>query len=501
MKYDKLIYGKDQTERVVSIEQHDDYLEIFIEDEQNQVKSEFVQNKWWLLSDKKIDSGFIRLNGNLHYKWGKQFNSKESFFKTKFRYKKQNFDIFSVSDPKEQAMINKGITYFKNMTPKDVSILSFDIEATGLFHNKDAKVLIISNTFRKGSNIINKLFCFDEYNSQGDLINAWCKWVKEINPSILCGHNIYSYDLPYLNYIAQQNDTILNIGRDNSALEFYNYESKFRVDGSRDLKYHKVRCYGREIVDTYFLSIKYDVVDKKFDSYGLKPIIKTLGLEKENRTFYDSSKIRENYMIPEEWEKIKEYCRDDAQDSLTLFDLMIPSIFYFTQSVPKSFQSMIESASGSQLNSILLRSYLQDKHSLPKESINNSFPGAISYGNPGIYRNCVKWDVSSLYPSIILQYEVYDSQKDPNKNFLKVMKYFTEQRLNDKQLYKKTKNKYYKDLEQSRKICINSGYGMLGAPGLLFNSPTKADFITSKGREILKQAIKWSTSKDFEYAS
>lgn len=488
----ELIYGRNPQEKIVSIEINDDQIEIFIE-EDGLIKSLFLPNRFWILSPNYINNKCIRLKGNLYYKYGLQFDTREEFLKARSYLRKK--DIFSVYDPKEGAMIKDGLTYYKGLKPTDVSILSFDIESTGLLHNSDSNVLIISNTFRYNNIITRKLFSYDQYKSTGDMLIDWCKWVREINPSIICGHNISSYDLKYLQFVANKEHVDLNLGRDGSAIRFEEFESKFRKDATQFYHYHKPRIYGREVVDTLFLSIRYDI-SRKYESYGLKQIIKQEGLENTNRVFYDASKIRINYKNPIEFAKIKAYAEFDADDSLALYDLMIAPFFYIAQSVPKSFQSIMESAPGSQINSVLIRSYLQNKHSLPRQDETKQFTGAISLGNPGIYNNCFKIDISSLYPSIILQYEVCDRNKDPDQNFLKMVQIFTSKRLEYKKLAKE--DKYYDDLQASYKIFINSSYGFLGSTGLLFNSPQCAEFITKKGREILNQAIKWAEDKKFK---
>jgi DNA polymerase elongation subunit (family B) len=171
------------------------------------------------------------------------------------------------------------------------------------------------------------------------------------------------------------------------------------------------------------------------------------------------------------------------------------SLFYLTQSVPKPYQLMLESATGSQINAMMVRSYLQEAHSIAKTSEVVPFQGAISLGNPGIYKNSVKVDVTSLYPSAILHYKIYDKHKDPEQNFLKIMQTFTAERIKNKQLAKTSK--YHDDLQSSQKIVINSGYGFLGAPGLNYNSPSNADFVTRAGRETLQRAIEWATGSKY----
>lgn len=489
---DALIYGKNTIQNIVSLEVNGDKTTLFIENN-GKVSTEILPNKFWMLSNASAGRNWIKLKGDLHFNYGYQSVDKDELNKAYYFLKKTGKDVYRIFDDKESFMVNKGVTYFKGLKHTDPSTLSFDIESTGLVQDKTSRALIISNTFRSNGQIIRKLFCYDEYETQGKMLDAWCDWVREVNPSFIIGHNIYTYDIPYLNHIAQMEGTELRLGRDGSAINIASNVSQFRIDGSRSQAYHKVRCYGREVIDTMFLAIKYDIASKKYESYGLKPIIKAEGLEKKDRTFYDASQIRFKYQDPTEWAKIKDYCKDDSDDSLALYDLMAPAFFYLTQSVPKSFQSMIESATGSQVNSMMVRSYLQDGHSIPKASNVIAFEGAVSFGNPGIYSNVFKVDIASLYPSIILQCDVYDEEKDPNGNFLKIIQTFTAERLKNKKLAKESK--YHDDLQSAQKIVINSGYGFLGAPGLNFNSPAAAEFITKTGRDILNIALDWATAK------
>lgn len=495
-----LIFGKNQKTKIVSIEPQDNFAEIFFEKDNGDIYSEYVPNRYWILSNKPLNNRFVRLKGDLYYKYGIQFKTREEFIKAKSYWKHE--DIYSVYDPKEALMLKDGYTYYKDLKPKDVSILSFDIETTSLKLTPDAKLLLISNTFRKNGKIERKLFACDDHDNEGEMIYAWCTWVQSINPSIICGHNITSYDFPFLQYIAEKAGCSgLPLGRDDSNVQFNSYESKFRVDGSRDLHYKRIKIFGREICDTYFLAIKHDIASKKYESYGLKNIIKQEGLEDKDRQFYDASLIRYNYRNSEEWSKIKKYCENDSDDSLKLFDLMVSPFWYMSQSIPKNFQLVVESASGSQLNSIMVRSYLQEGHSIPKTSETYEYEGALSMGVPGIYRNAFKIDVASLYPSIMLEYEVYDKEKDPKGNFLKMLQFFTNERLKHKKLYKETGNEYHDSMQAAYKIFINSAYGFMGTNGLNFNSISNAAFVTKKGREILEFAIEWATGKKYEVQS
>lgn len=488
MPIERIVHGKAQIQGIVAMEVVDDICTYWTE-VGGILEEHEMTNRFWLLCNKKIDNRWMRMGGDLHYKWGRQFTTREDFTKT--RNFSRTYDTFSIWDAKESLMVKDGLSYFLGLSIKDVSVLSFDIETTGIVHDHTSKVLIISNTYRNSrGEKQSKLFCYDDYPSDKDMFDAWTAWVREMNPSIILGHNIYGYDFGYLAFAMQQAGASLNLGRDGSELKFAVKESQFRKDGSQSYAYKKCHIYGREIIDTMFLSYKYDV-GRKYESYSLKAIIKHEGLEVEGRQFYDAGSIKDNYKNPVEWEKIKKYADEDAEDALALYDLMAPSFFYMAQSIPKPFQLINESATGSQINSMMMRAYLQDKHSLPKTTEGGKYEGAIAVARPGIYKNALRWDANALYPSIMRQYKIGLGGKDPNEVFIKLTEYFATQRQVNKKLAKETGEKYYDDLQSSQKIFSNSLYGFCSAPGLLFNHPESAATITKHGRGILLKAIKW----------
>jgi DNA polymerase, archaea type len=491
---DAFIFGSDSDERIVSVEASGNTLFVFREHANGKVSCYTTGGALWLVSKQPTGEAWTELAGDLPYKYLRRCQSKEEFWEQR---RQAGRNAWCVYDDKEAALIATGKTYFKGMKVEDVSVLSFDIEATTLEHGPDAKVLLISNTFRRAGMVERRLFAYNDYEDEAGMFHAWAEWVRERDPSIVTGHNVHMYDFPYIAYCAAKCGASLPLGRNSAPLAIDDYDSRFRVDGAKSYEYRQARIFGREIVDTLFLAYKYDV-GRKYESYGLKKIIAQEGLEVAGREHYNAADIAKNYQNPQEWERIKRYAIHDADDALALYDLMVPALFYLNQSVPKSFQGLVGSASGSWLNSFLVRSYLQEGHSLPDTTEAADYEGAISIGNPGIYQNVFKVDVASLYPSIILQWNVYDAAKDPKGHFLRMVQHFTAERLANKRRAKETGERYYSDLEQAQKIVINSAYGMLGAPGLLFNSPKNAGFITTAGREILTAAMNWAETLGYK---
>ena len=498
-----LIHGRDKTLRVVNLEDnHDGTVTLFIQNEDGTISSEIRTSEYWILTTEQVDEYSKKLDGDRPFKWKNSFTLLDDFTYAKkacYRNKKAKDNSYFVHDLKEQYMLQAGVTYFKGLKHSEVSVLSFDLETTTLEHNKDAKILLISNTFRDyNGNKQRRLFAYDDYKSEKEMIQDWCTFVRECNPSIILGHNIYNFDFLYLDFIARRNNIELTLGRNNKGMKFNSFTSKFRKDQSQFIDYHKCFIFGREIVDTWMLSIKSDV-SKKYISYGLKTIIEQEGLQIKDRQFYDASKIRFNYQNPNEWEKIKKYCEHDSDDALALWDLMGANSFYWAQSVPKTLQEIICSATGSQINSIMVRSYLQYNGSLPKADIVGNYEGGISLGFPGIYSNALKTDLLAAYPSTILVYNIYNPKKDPKANFIKMVEYFFIERKKYKKLAKETGDRYYKDMDGMMKQAINSMYGTYGTNGLLYNFPEGAALITEKCRGYIEKAVQWATGRNLEY--
>ena len=495
----ELIFGKDTTQNIVSVEIEDNHAKLFIQTNSGGIQIKTIPYKYWLLSDRNYGGTMTRLQGECHYKYMVELDTRQKYMDARWESKKRNYDMYSIYDPKESFMVRHGVTYFKGLKLEDVSILSVDIETNGVTLNSKSKIYTIANALRHNGFLEKKLFSIDDYETEKDMLADWMAWLNKADPTILVGHNLYIFDLPYLAHCIEKAGLDFNIGRENKSVTFNSFSSEFRKDGSQTYEYKKCQIYGREVVDTFFLSVKYDI-GREFVSYGLKQIVKQLGLEKPDRTFIDASKIAELWEDLEMRKKIKDYNMDDVDDAIKLYDLMAPAFFYFTQSVPKSFQEIIGSATGSQINSMLVRSYLQQNHSVAATTREiQHIKGGISFAVPGIYKNLVKIDLKSAYPSQILRFKLYDKQKDPKGYLYEMTKYFTEQRLTNKNKAKETNSKYFKDIEQSQKIGINSIYGTLGTPKLNYNSPELAQKITEETRLVINQALVWASGKNVDY--
>lgn len=496
VKNDPIIFGTDPTENIVAIEVNEnDEVEIYLADG-NVITKEF---RPWVLTTKPT-KGSIRLDGDQHYKYINYFNSKKYMSIFVQKCKKNNVDYYTSWNDAESVMLHEGYTQFKGMKITDIPVLAFDIESTGLVKDENSKVFLITNTFRDSKGTITKKhFRVDHYDDDDvAMIEDWCKWVVQIDPSVMTGHYINVYDIPFLQFCyseRQGENQKLPLGKFHKPIKVSNKPSDKRVDGGQSWSYHKTQIYGRHIVDGVFLCIPYDI-GKKYKTWGLKTIAEHEGWVSPDRQFYDAAKIKDDWHDPKKRELIIQYGIDDSDDSIRVFDLMGVAPFYMCHSVPKSFQVITESASGAMLNAIMVRAYLQDNHSIPKTDEPTYVGGGISFGIPGVHSNVFKIDVKSMYPSIIREFKLSPKKKDPKGYYHQITDYFTIKRFEQKAKFKETGDTYYDDLQATSKVFINSLYGLTSTPGLHFNDFTVANIITATSRQIIKDTIKWSTGSD-----
>jgi DNA polymerase, archaea type len=503
-----LVYGKDDTQRIVSVENTEDgkFL-LFLQNPDGSLSIEERESKFWLITNKKANEEQLELAGEQHYKHIAYFNTMAEREYVVKLCKAKMIDYYRIYDQKEQSLVYNGMTYYKGMKPHDINVLSFDIETNRLTMESDSLILIITNTLRiNGGQLVRKTFALDDYKgNMKKMLQDWMTWVKEVDPNIILGHNILSFDIPYIKHCCKLVRAKFKIGRNDEEVKFDFITSEKRVDGSQTIKYQNCHVFGREVVDTMFLSITYDAL-KKFPSYGLKPIIRYLGLEKADRTFVDAARIGHYYKehinghSSDNWLMAKQYAEEDSDDALKLFDEFIPAYFYFANSVSKSFQGMINSATGSQINNMMVRSYLQIGHSIAKATpIIEKVKGGISFAVPGIYSNVFKVDIKSCYPSQVLRFKLHDEKKDPNAHFYKIVHFFTYQRFDYKKKMQETGDKVWKALDAAAKIVINSAYGCTITVGLNYNCPHIGDKITAESRAIINLALKWASGYDSDY--
>ncbi len=397
------------------------------------------------------------------------------------------------SDPTQQFLSSAGIRLFRGMKFGELRRMQVDIEtllSEGYdFPNPERDGDAICLISMSDSTGWEKTLLLDgKSGGEAELLKSFAALLRERDPDVVEGHNIFRFDLPYIEARAKKFKVKLNLGRDGSAI--HSRPSRISI-AERTLSYKRYEIHGRHIVDTYHLVLLYDVSHRDLDEYGLKAVARHFGISPKDRTYVDASMISEIYR--NDPETLLRYGLDDARETRALSALLSPSYFHQAQIVPYSFQNCISRGNATKIDALLCSAYLDAGASIPDPEGERSYAGALTEAfHSGVFKNVWHCDVRSLYPSIILA-----EKWRPSRDLLGVFPSFLEKlrcfRLRAKDAEKRSSSPAEKDffnsMQTSFKIMINSFYGYLGFPQGTFNDYKMAESVTARGREILSGMV------------
>jgi DNA polymerase elongation subunit (family B) len=395
--------------------------------------------------------------------------------------------FFRLRSPVEQYLSRAGRTLFKGMVFADVKRLQLDIETTG-FNPRDPESLLIVVALKTGTT--EELLTLD--TSEGDLLAHLSERIRELDPDVIEGHNLFNFDLPFIVARAERYGLPLPWGRDGSPIRIGSGTARFKA-GPLTMPYTPAYIHGRHVIDTYQQIQRYDI-GGHLSSYGLKQAVEELGLTRPGREFVPGPEIREVWR--RDRDRLLRYALDDVRDVDVLSQLATPTEFYQTQLLPRAFQAVATGGPGEKLNDLMVRAYLMHGHSIPTAQPARGYAGGhAELLETGVFRPVVKCDVESLYPSIMLS-EGITSSRDTLGAYLPMLAELTRRRLEAKAASRRTAREgeeaeraMWEGMQGSFKVLINSFYGYLGYGGGLFNDYDAAERVTLAGQRIVKQVV------------
>lgn len=444
----------------------------------------------------------VELNGTAFFKYLLEFNNIEDY-ESAVAYLKKTIKLPPTSpnspyrlftDIQQQILISSNIRLFRNMKYSNIKRFQFDIETLTTkgfdFSNPerpDDKIIVIS---MRDSTGWEKCLVADENMTEKDLLEGFVSVIKERDPDILEGHNIFRFDLPFIETRAKMMKVKLNLGRDGSAIKSRN--SRFSA-AEKTTSYKRYEVYGRHIVDTYFLAQLYDVSHRNLESYGLKSLAIHFNVASKDRTYIDAANIEDYYKHNRE--ELLKYALDDVRETDAISRILSPSFFHQAQLQPFSYQNIITRGNASRIDAMLVAEYIAKKESFGFSNVAKNFEGALTEAfESGIFENVWHCDIRSLYPSIMISENI-----KPSSDILGVFQSFLSKlrdiRLNAKDMEKASKNSSdrdsYNSMQTAFKILINSFYGYLAFSQGTFNDYSAAEKITRRGREILTMMLNY----------
>lgn len=397
--------------------------------------------------------------------------------------------LYLIPSPAQQYLMQSGRTCFKEMALNDLYRMQLDIEVTTEhgFPNaarKEDEVIIVALSDNRG-----RVHLLDRREmSEPELLRELVRQIREWDPDVIEGHNILAFDFAYLMTRCERYGVSFAIGRDGSVPRTFSANMRF---AERTVEYPALEIAGRHVIDTYFQVISYDVVKRDMPSYGLKAAARYFGFAPKDRTYVEGKDIARLWKTDPE--RLLSYARDDVMETEKLARHLSGSSFYLTQIVPMTYGQVARTGPAAKIESLFVREYLRRRHSIPGSEWGSQAAGGYTdVFVTGVLGPIVYADVESLYPSIMLNYDV-KPKSDTLALFPALLRRLTDLRFETKRKMKAASTDEERselDARQSTyKVLINSFYGSLGFGHAVFNDFAEADRVATTGQQLLRQII------------
>jgi DNA polymerase, archaea type len=393
-------------------------------------------------------------------------------------------------DPVEQYLMLSGTTYFMGMQFGDLRRMQLDIEtyiSEGFEFpsaaRDDDRIIAIALSDSDGFECVLSGKRMDERTMLAEMVQI----VRERDPDVIEGHNLFRFDLEYLEARAERYRVALGLGRDGSALRAR--PSRMQV-AERAITFRRYDVYGRSLVDTWLLAQHYDIASRELEGFGLKELAQHFGVARPDRIYIDPAKVSSYFDDCDN--QLFGYALDDAREAGALAELLSPSYFVQAQIFPYSYQSVMLRGNATKIDALLMRSYLAAAHSIPFPHEPREVAGGFTeIRQCGVARNVMHCDVTSLYPSLMLEGR-HQPANDHLGVFLRALGDLRSFRVQAKAAVSElagVDKRHMEALQQTFKILINSFYGYLGFSLGHFNDFEQANTVTRRGRELIQRAI------------
>ena len=372
------------------------------------------------------------------------------------------------------------------------------------------------------------------FDSEKDMLKSFLEWWVHHTPDILTGWNVNLYDVPY---IARRLNRILG-EKWMRSLSPWNRanEREIYVQGRKNYAYD---VSGINILDYLDLYRKFTYSNQ--ESYRLDHIaFVELGQRKLDHSEYENFKD----FYTSDWQKFIEYNIQDVElidrleDKMKLLELAITMSY----DAKVNFEDVYSQV---RMWDTMIYNYLADKNIVPPPRKgarkDEKYAGAyVKEPVPGKYDWVVSFDLNSLYPHLIMQYNISPETlwetRHPSANVEKLLnqevdlsgdfavcangaqyrkdikgflpemmeKIYTERVIYKKRMiqaqkqYEKSPSKQlekdiskFNNIQMARKIQLNSAYGAVGNQYFRYYNLLNAEAITLSGQV----SIRWIENK------
>jgi DNA polymerase, archaea type len=499
----ELLFGADKTPRIVAIELGETgTVRVYRREKDGSTTVDVEPFHPFVWTDGDItDLGLEnaqKLAGDLTYNWLVTVDSWKELIALRNGLKRVGRNFFGLSDPVQHYLSSTGRTLFKQLPFEELKRLQLEVTSPAgesdlaqASQNPIASIALSDNSGWEQLIVVDPV---KSEESEHDALKQLTAIIRERNPDVIEGHNLFRFDLPYLVARARKAKVKLDWGRSGGFLR--SRPSRLQI-AEKTIDYPKFQIDGRHFVDTFLLAQFYDVGMRTLTGFERADVAQHFGFcDSAELAALTGKELQRAYINNDDRFRQRALCA--VRETRALAELLSPSYFIQAQIFPYNYQDVIVRGNATRINALFLREYLRQRHSIPEMPMAMSFEGgftAIYF--TGVARNVWHCDVASLYPSIMLEFDCFPvtDQLQIFRHLLRDLRKFRLEAKGQMQVADKESNRrrwhHLRALQNTFKILINSFYGYLGFAQGHFADFDAAARVTQIGRDLLQKMISW----------
>src|SRR5205814_899871 len=506
----RLLFGSDPTPRIVAIELRDTgTVKVYRREKDGSTTTDIEPFHPFVWCDSDVTDLNIdaeKLAGDLRYGWRISVNSWKELIALRNGFKSAGRSFFALSDPVQHYLTHTGRTLFKGLAFEELrrlqlEVLSFVGGETEIPDTSQPADHIMSIALSDNSGW-EELIVVDPASpeeSERSALKRLTAIIKERDPDVIEGHNLFRSDLPLLVARARKAKVKLDWGRSGGFLR--SRPSRLQI-AEKTIDYPKFAVDGRHFVDTFLLAQFYDVGMRSLSGFDRIDVARHFGLcDSADISSLTGKELEREHQADSERFRKRALCA--VRETRAIADLLSPSYFIQAQIFPYNYQDVIVRGNATRINALFLREYFRRRHSIPEMPMVRGFEGgytAIFF--TGVAREVWHCDIASLYPSVMLQFDCFPAtdQLQIFRHLLTDLRTFRLEAKTEMRSAEKDNNRqkwhHFHALQNTFKILINSFYGYLGFAQGNFADFDAAARVTQIGRDLLKKMIDWLNAQD-----
>jgi DNA polymerase, archaea type len=498
MEFEKnnILFGADPTPRIVAIELGETgTVRVYRRETDGSTAADVEPFHPFVWADSDVvDLGIEteKLGGDLKYGWLVTVDSWKELIALRNGLKNAGRDFFAFTDPVQHYLTATGHTLFKDLEFEELKRIQLEVLSSEGDENHIMSIALSDNTGWQ------ELIIVDAKNveeSEYGALKRLTALIKERDPDVIEGHNLFRSDLPYLVGRAKKLKTKLDWGRSGGFLR--SRPSRLQI-AEKTIDYPKFTIDGRHFVDTFLLAQFYDVGMRSLAGFERTDVARHFDLcDSDGTSALTGKELERAYMDDSETFRGRALC--GVRETRALSDLLSQSYFIQAQIFPYNYQDVIVRGNATRINALFLREYFRQRYSIPELPMVRAFEGGYTdIFFTGVAHNVWHCDIASLYPSIMLQFDCFPAtdQLQIFRHLLTDLRTFRLEAKAELRAEKDpAKQHHLQALQNTFKILLNSFYGYLGfAQGHLADFDAAAR-VTQIGRDLLKKMIEWLNAR------